>query len=327
MLIAKCCESIRLAVPRGLWLVMACALLALGGCAGHGLVLHDHPLVGRIVEVDGGHTLAPDEALARMAAADALLLGEVHDNPAHHRLQLKVLQYVDAKRAPALAMEQFDSEHQAAIDAAQAEADASAESLADAGRFAREGWGWPLYKPLVEEAASHGLPLLAINLSRAEARRVAREGLDAMPGGKGRQIVDKPWTAQRQRQLEDAIRVGHCGQVSPEVLKMIVTAQRSRDAVMAERIAPQLGRGVVAILGAGHARRDLAVPIYLARLAPQRRVLSVGLVEVREGLYSPSDYPAVAQGLFDVVWFTPLFERPDPCERLSKAGMNKAMSK
>jgi len=302
-------------------------LVALAGCAGHGLVLHDHPLVGRIVEVDGGRTLSLDQALARMAGADALLLGEVHDNPVHHRLQLKVLQHVDSTRAPALAMEQFDSEHQAAIDAAQSAPEASAESLADAGRFAREGWGWPLYEPLVAEAVAHGLPLVAINLSRAEARRVAREGFDAMPEGNGRQVVDKPWTAERQRQLEEAIRVGHCGQVSPDVLKMIVTAQRSRDAVMADKIAPHLARGVVAILGGGHARRDLAVPLYLQRLAPGRRVLSVGLVEVREGLYSPADYPAVAQGLFDVVWFTPLFERPDPCDRLSKAAMSKAMKK
>lgn len=301
--------------------------LWLAGCSSHGLLLHDHPLAGRIIDVGQGTELSPSAALEGMAKADALLLGEIHDNPLHHRLQLKVLQSMADRRAPALAMEQFDSEHQAALDAAQARPDASAETLADAGQLSRDGWGWPLYEPLVAEAVKRRLPVVAINLSRAGARQVAREGFAGMPAGAGREVVEAPWTAARQATMEALITEGHCGHVSPEVLAMIVRAQRSRDAIMAERIAPLLSRGVVAILGGGHARRDLAVPIYLARLAPQARVLSVGLVEVQAGANAPGDYPAVAEGQFDLVWFTPRFERPDPCAALSAAGMSKAMSK
>ena len=308
-------------------LLAALALVALGGCAGNGLLLHDHPLAGHIVDPAAGQPVALGAALERMSAADVVLLGEVHDNPIHHRLQLKVLQQLSQARRLALAMEQFDSEHQAAIDEAWRRPGVDAEMLADAGQFAREGWGWPLYRPLVQEAVQRRLPLVAINLSREGARAVAREGFESMPAGAGREVVEEPWNPKMQAVLEELIRVGHCGEVSPRVLKMIVTAQRSRDAVMAERIAPHLDRGAVVVLGAGHARRDLAVPVYLARLAPGRRILSVGMVEVREDADAPHDYLAVREGLFDLVWFTPRNVRADPCEGMSKARMSKSMSK
>ena len=308
--------------------MLACVVVAgIGGCARHGLVLHDHPLVGHVIDVDAVRELSLADAMSRMVESDAVLLGETHDNPVHHHLQLQALKSIAARRTPVLAMEQFDSEHQPALDAASQQPGVDAEALADAGQFSREGWGWPLYEPLVREAVARRLPVVAINLSRGGARAVAREGFEGMPDGAGRDVVEQPWTPERQKVLEELIRVGHCGEVSPRVLKMIVTAQRSRDAVMAERIAPHLDSGAVVILGAAHARRDLAVPAYLERLAPEARVLSVGLVEVREGAYSPRDYPAVRDGLFDLVWFTPQFVRPDPCERMSKAAMSKAMAK
>jgi len=169
--------------------------------------------------------------------------------------------------------------------------------------------------------------VVAINFSRAGARQVARDGFRAMPDGPGRGVVEPVWNAGRQATLEGLIREGHCGQVDDRVMGMIVQAQRSRDAVMAERIAAHAARGVVAIMGGGHARRDLAVPIYLDALAPGRRVLSVGMIEVREDALTAADYPSVREGLFDLVWFTPRFERPAPCEALNKAGMAKAMSK
>ncbi len=301
--------------------------LALSGCAGNGLLLHDHPLAGRIIDPASGQAVSPGDTLRRLSGADVVLLGEVHDNPIHHRLQLKVLQTLADSRLPALAMEQFDSEHQAALAAAQAEPDVTAERLADAGRLSREGWGWPLYEPLVSEAVARGLPVVAINLSRAGARQVARDGFDAMPAGRGREVIDASWTPTRQKRLEALITDGHCGHVDAHVLGMIVQAQRARDAVMAERIAAHADRGVVAILGGGHGRLDLAVPVYLARLAPASRIVSVGMIEVREGADTPADYDAVRDHLYDLVWFTPRFERPDPCEALSRAGMARAMKK
>lgn len=305
---------------------LACAPLA--GCAATaGLSLHDHPLVGRIVDGSGRTQLAHGEAVDRIVAAGVVLLGETHDNPAHHRLQLSVLQTVAGRRSTTLAMEQFDREHQAALDAVQGRADSTAEALADAGQLSREGWGWAMYRPLVDEAVTRGFPVVGINLSRGDARRVGRDGFAALPADVDGALVAAVWNPQREAILARLITEGHCNDISPEVLRIIVQAQRGRDAAMATSIAAQAGRGVVAVLGRGHARRDIAVPIYLERLLPSAQVVSVGLVEVEAGHDRAADYPELAEGAFDMVWFTPRFERPDPCEAMSAARLKRGMSK
>jgi uncharacterized iron-regulated protein len=174
-----------------------------------------------------------------------------------------------------------------------------AEALADAGRVDRKGWNWPLYKPLVQFALDHGWPLVGANLSRSDARAIvadpARSGLSA------------PGPAVKAA-LERDIIDGHCG-TAPEAKRLagMVEAQRARDA----RMASVLKDRSVLIAGAGHARRDRGVPIYLAGA----EVLSVSFTEVQTGKASPRDY---LEGLataasYDYLWFTSRAAREDPC--------------
>jgi len=147
-----------------------------------------HPLLGKIWDVKRGAEISKDALLREAGTAQYLLLGEVHDNPEHHRHQAEVLRALIAQgRRPALAMEQFDREYQPAIDAVLAQPGAasksSAEAIADAGKFDRKGWDWPLYEPLLAIAAQARLPIVAINLSRNRTRDVARQGFASLGEG------------------------------------------------------------------------------------------------------------------------------------------------
>jgi uncharacterized iron-regulated protein len=266
------------------------AAVALAACA-H--APRDHPLVGKIWDSRAQAFVSADEMFQRAAGARHVILGETHDNPEHHRFQRAALEAL-AARGPArlLAMEQFDSEHQDAIDAARA-GGADAEAVADAGRFDRKGWNWPLYKPLVQFALDRRWAIAAANLSRTEARAIvaepARSGLaPAAPGVK----------AALERDIID----GHCGSV-PEAKRLagMVEAQRARDA----RMASVMKDRSVLIAGAGHARRDRGVPLYLGGAD----VLSIAFTEVEDDKRSARDYG----DSFDYVWFTPRAERADPC--------------
>lgn len=305
----------------------ALPLASLAGCAGSGMILHDHALTGRLFDVRAAREIERREAIDRLRTADAVLLGETHDNPEHHGLQLAVLRELGERRHAVLAMEQFDVEHREALAAAQAARGVDAEALADAGRLSRQGWGWPLYRPLIEEALRSGRRVEAINLSRERAREVARGGFEALPDGAVRELVAPVWDERREAVLASLITLGHCNHITPEVLAMVLRAQRARDATMAAAIAPHLGAGVVAILGRGHARTDVAVPVYLAALAPAAKVASVGLIEVEAGALAPEAYPELVEGAFDLAWFTPRLVRPDPCAALDAALMQRAMSK
>ncbi len=281
-------------------------VLLLAGCA-PGLLLQDHPLAGRVLDVRAATFVTAEAMLARAARVHHVILGETHDNPEHHRLQrvaLEVLAKGGTRRA--LAMEQFDSEHQAALDAAHAKG-ADAEALAAAGRFDRKGWNWPLYKPLVEFAVAHGWPLVAANLSRAEARVVMSE-----PSRSG---LAPPEPALREALERDMID-GHCGHRPDEKrLSGMIEAQRARDALMARLLATQ-SSGAVLIAGNGHARKDVGVPRYLKH----GELISIGLVEVEDARFDPSDYLTgfATQASFDYLWFTPRFDRKDPCAAMAR---------
>ena len=102
---------------------------------------------------------------------------------------------------------------------------------------------------------------------------------------------------------------------------------RTRDAALA---APMTAGGAgddgaVLIAGAGHVRRDVAVPHHLARLDPAASVLAIAFVEVDGAVTDPAAYRAGEAGdpsPFDLLWFTPRWSDEDHCavlrERLGK---------
>ena len=272
---------------------------------------------GQIWDARTERLITPDELLQKAFEARFVLLGEIHDNLEHHRLQNDVLKALLAKGArPTLAMEQLDSEQQAAIDQAAAAPGATGETIADAGRFDRKAWGWIGYGPLISTAVQAGLPIAALNLSRGEARQVASGGFNTLGAGRaGKLALEATWNAERDASLRREIADAHCGQLPDSVLPGMVMAQRARDAVMADVLLGQTTSSVVAILGRGHARNDVGVPRYLAERAPAAKVVSIGLVEVDPRRYNALDYLTTnTEGRhFDYVWFTPRAERDDPC--------------
>ena len=261
----------------------------------------EHPLAGTIWDAAGKPSSAPalKEALRH---ARFRLLGEVHDNDAQHAIQLELLTALGEKGlAPAVAFEQFDREY----DGALRRRFAAAAEVAQAVQFSKR-WNWDFYRPLVEAALKHGMPLRAANLSRADAARVARGA--APPAGN----PPAPWTEEQERALRELIFEGHCRALPPHMTPGMAAAQRARDATMARALLDAPADGAVLIAGNGHVRRDLAVPLYL----PAGSSLSVGLLEVEPGKVALADYDA--KGVYDFVWFTARAAREDPCKAFAK---------
>lgn len=278
--------------------VLAFALL----CAG---LVHAqaHPLQERIWDTRNRSFVSAETLHQHAATSTYVLLGELHDSVLHHRLQLEMLRALDARGLkPALAMEQFDAEHQAALSAAQATGERDADKLADAGRLDRRGWNWPLYRDLVAFAGERGWPLIAANLSRSEARDIAL--------GKVTPTLP-PADAAQLAALEDALVRGHCGyRLPPQQMARLVAAQRARDARMAVALeaAARHAAPVVFITGSGHVHRGHAVPRYLK---DERSVLVIAFIEVDAARNLPQDYALAG---YDYAWFTAATPREDPCK-------------
>lgn len=280
--------------------VWASALMLAGLVAGgaRAQTMETHPLLDRVWDVRASAVISLDDFFQRAAASRYVLLGERHDSEAHHARQLQMLQALSARGLkPALAMEQFDTEYQAALKQAQQTGVRDAELLADAGQLNRKGWRWPMYRDLIAYGAEQGWPLLAANLSRTEARRIVLGEVPAPAAA----------DAEQQRFMEDDVIQGHCGhRPSAHILAGMVGAQRARDARMAA-VLDAAGGPVVLIAGAGHVRSDRAVPRHLTEPAGS---FAVGLTEVVEGKTAPTDYDSAG---FDYLWFTASKQRADPC--------------
>jgi len=257
----------------------------------------------------------------RLRGDAVVLLGEVHDNAQQHQLRLAALQRAfESGWRPAIAMEQFDREHQADIDRARRERPGDAQHVIDlaappATRGAG-GWNWDFYRPFVELALRHDVPLLAANLSNADTSRIARGGYSAVFGEAeiAALRLDMPVAPEVRAAQEHEIDIGHCHALPRSLWPRMAQAQFARDAVMADALRRAAkGAGVVLLAGNGHVRRDIGVARWLG--AAESRVFAVGYLE------STDDSTPV--GAFDAVVRTSPAQRADPCEEFRKRAAEK----
>lgn len=246
--------------------------------------------------------LAPTTSVSPAAEPQVLLLGEVHDNGEGHRRRVEALRArIESGWRPVIAMEQFDREQQPALDAALRECRNAACVIAKAAP-AKSGWTWDFYEPVITLALDHGLPILAANLSRADAGKVVRGGiavaLDADLRARYGIAAELPKSVLAAQ--ADRVRSAHCGVLPEAMVEPMARAQIARDVVMAETMRPHASRGVVLFAGNGHVHRDIGAPYWLRAqgLAPW----SVGYIEA-----------ASTPGEFDREERIPAVERPDPC--------------
>ena len=88
-------------------ILLLCLISLLAACQSHDVTPpppaiasqgRDHADLGVIRELASGRTLTPQELVERLAAAPRVLVGEQHDNPDHHALQLWLLRQLAAQR-------------------------------------------------------------------------------------------------------------------------------------------------------------------------------------------------------------------------------------
>src|SRR5215211_6882096 len=93
----------------------------------------------QIWDVRAARFISEDELVERLAVARYRLLGEVHDNPEHHRIRAGLIRQIAAKGArPAVVFEQFNAENEPTLAAAQRSSPESTGAV-DAERIATAG--------------------------------------------------------------------------------------------------------------------------------------------------------------------------------------------
>lgn len=130
---------------------------------------------GRLERVDPPGRVSLDDAADDLAGADVVFLGELHDDDVGHDWQLRLTRALHDRRPDlVVTMEQFEADVQPFLDAYLAGA-------IDEELFLEHSRPWPNYaehyRPVVEWAKREGVPVVAANIPRPLARRVAYHGL------------------------------------------------------------------------------------------------------------------------------------------------------
>ncbi|HSC63535.1 MAG TPA: ChaN family lipoprotein [Caldimonas sp.] len=262
-------------------------------------------------------TIEPGGAWDHVLQGDSVvMLGEVHDNARQHEARLAALQRAFATGwRPAIAMEQFDRGLQADLDRARRERPHDAQHVIDAAApqasRAGGGWNWDFYRPFVELALRYDVPLIAANLSNADAVKIVRGGYSAVFSETEIAALglDVPVASDLQAAQEAEIDSGHCHALPRSMWPRMAQAQFARDAVMAELLRRAARRGAVVLLaGNGHVRRDMGVPRWLESV--KGRLFAVGYLEITD-----DSTPVSA---FDAVVRTPAADRADPCAEFKR---------
>lgn len=282
----------------------------------------------QIIDTETGHPVSFDQWAALLLQQDIIYLGEEHHNRFHIDAAVMVLRKLKAEgRTPALAMEMFGWDGQAALDRYVSGSDMNRQEFLEAVRW-RQNWGglFEDYEPLVQLAREHHWALDAMNPPKPLVKIVAKNGLaqaerDPMMvqwGMNDEAIVDDP--IYRARILEQ-LQACH-GKGDDSLYQTMLDASMFRDEGMAKTLVHRLNQirsvndtmtgPLVSYTGAGHIQYNLPVPKRVARrLTDQVRQVSVymtsfvvGRLEELEGM--------IREKVADYLWLTPVSAKGPP---------------
>ena len=248
------------------------------------------------------HRFADFEAmLANVSTADVVFVGEQHNDPNTHRLELAVLEGLARRRVNMiLAMEMFERDVQEPLDH-------FAMGHTSEDEFLKTSRPWPRYatdyKPLVDFAAAHDWPIVASNVPRPIASEVSRTGLGILESKTDR---EKTWFASDlecpvgddyYKRFVEAMG-GHPGPPGPPgssgrsgpAIEKFYDAQCLKDETMGESIARAWQAGatggkrplVVHINGAFHSDYHEGTAARVGRRLHGKRIVVVSILPVDE---------------------------------------------
>lgn len=219
------------------------------------------------------------ELADRLIRTDVVVVGEYHGHHASHLLQSS-LQVLLHQRNPdqVLSMEQFEIDRQPVLDGYLKGALGEAEMIEDADAWSNYRAS---YRPLIEFARQHDLPVVAANAPGRIVRCVGRRGIDYLRSLKEEQraaLPEPPFTQtdDYREKFFAALGRGHGqhgdSEAVSERLRNSYQAQLLRDNTMAEQILAARARHpdsqILHITGTFHSEGRLGTVAVLEKKQP-----------------------------------------------------------
>ena len=275
----------------------------------------DNPLTGKIWDVRNNRFIDRADLLHRLTAARYILLGETHDNSAHHAGQAWVINGLAGTLHDVdVVFEMIDDKQGNLMKQAGYRSSADLVTLL---AQSNSGWEYSLYyQGLFDAVMKAGYTILPGNINRHELLSSIMHGQGHVEPAVQDLLTNTPFTHEQQLAMNKDIIESHCNMLNEKAAETMVRGQRIRDISMALNLfnAPQPVR--VLIAGSGHVRNDYGVPVYLRQKDSGAKIIAIGFQGVEKGVtdirqYAQSWETAVLP--FDYLWLTERAQREDPC--------------
>jgi uncharacterized iron-regulated protein len=223
-----------------------------------------------------------ESMLADLTRADAVFVGEQHDDPNTHRLELAIVEGLVRRGVTVIvALEMFERDVQTALSRHVA-------GTMPEEDFLKASRPWPRYatdyRPLVQFAKARGLPVIASNVPRRIAADVGKTGLGVIDGlGADRALAARDMECPTSGDYYDRFKEAmgsHAGSGSN-----FYFAQCVKDETMGESVADAFrdaaGRTtIVHVNGAFHSDFNGGAAASARRRMPGRRIAVVSVIPV-----------------------------------------------
>jgi len=270
--------------PRPGHLAAALSLFAMTACAPAGkqfmgdpenpYPLLSPPKVGDIVHLPTGTLVSSAQMMSIAGDARVVYVGETHDNPASHRLELETLRALEQRHPGkvALGMEMFTRSQQPVLDRWVA-GELDEKSFLKASRWF-DNWkmDFAYYRDLLIFARDRHIPVLALNAEKSLVQAVRSKTPEELSAEEKAQMPELDQSDPYQRAMTEGIFGGHShGKMHMEGF---LRAQTLWDETMAESAARYLAspegkdRHLLVVAGGNHVSYGFGIPRRVFRRLP-----------------------------------------------------------
>ncbi len=248
----------------------------------------------QVIDSQNKNRLTLQNLANQLSQTKVIFFGEFHSHQASHKFQLDLLQALYQKNPKLiLSMEQFTRDAQPIVDGYLADRYGEETLIED-------GDAWPIYqgayRPLMEFAKEHKIPVIAANAPAMFVRCVGKKGFDVL-----RELSDekKAWSAQQldfnNQKYRDKFmsflkdsgdKHGQSNEQMTKRMKNTYAAQLLRDTTMAESIVNALGQypdhQVIHLNGSFHSDGRLGTVAVLEQIKPDLSIKVISPIMVED---------------------------------------------
>jgi uncharacterized iron-regulated protein len=273
----------------------------------------DFPGDGAFAFVDGrtGAALSLEDVAVRVRAHRVVMVGEQHDQAAHHEAQRRIIELVASGGDGAVVgLEMLTWDKQEALDRFN-RGELDVAGLAAAVDW-KKAWGFDfgLYAPLFATGKAAGARFIALNAPRSLVRAVREKGVDGLPADERARVPELDLGDPLHRSWFEGIFASSGHTMKTSDLDGFYRAQVLWDEAMADRAARAVHEGarqVVVLAGAGHVARGRGVPQRIERRLRGEAVLTFVPLQASADDAEQVLVRAIADGEADIL-VVPRFE-------------------